>query len=241
MRNNQPVSQREHDFSSEATLMSTTDTEGRITYANAAFVEVSGYALEEIVGAHHNLVRHPDMPPAAFADMWASLKSGESWTGIVKNRRKNGDHYWVRANANPVMRNGKAVGYMSVRTKPTRAEVAAAEALYAELRESQGRRRLHRGVVVHAGAMAARSWLQTMPVRWRLRLPTGAAQIAQGLGIVEPVDAVPGREIIIGRDGQVPLAVPRHGPHLRYRQHPPRSQATGFRGSGRGRSRGWRR
>lgn len=81
--------------------MSTTDTQSHIVYANAAFVEVSGFPYEEIVGQPHNMVRHPDMPKEAFADMWATIKGGQSWTALVKNRRQNGDHYRVRANATP--------------------------------------------------------------------------------------------------------------------------------------------
>ncbi len=117
MRNNQPVSQREFEYADDATLMSVTDTQSNITYANAAFVAVSGFDREEIIGQPHNMVRHPDMPKEAFADMWRTVKGGESWSALVKNRRKNGDHYWVRANASPVRRNNQVVGYMSVRTK----------------------------------------------------------------------------------------------------------------------------
>ncbi len=94
MRNNQPITQQEYLFDDHATLMSTTDLNSHITYANDAFIEASGFSPEEIDGQPHNLVRHPDMPPEAFADMWATLKQGEPWTALVKNRRKNGDHYW---------------------------------------------------------------------------------------------------------------------------------------------------
>ncbi len=170
MRNNQPVTQREFEFPDNATLMSTTDTQSNITYANAAFVEVSGFSPEEIHGQPHNLVRHPDMPKEAFADMWATLKGGEPWTALVKNRRKNGDHYWVRANATPVVRNGQPVGYMSVRTKASREEIAAAEALYKDFREGNARRRrFHRGLILRSGLMGWTSVVQTMPVRWRIR------------------------------------------------------------------------
>ena len=130
MRENLPVTQRQFDYADDATLMSITDTQSHITYANAAFIAVSGYAREEITGQPHNIVRHPDMPPAAYADMWKTLQGDDSWSALVKNRRKNGDHYWVRANATPVRRNGKLIGYMSVRTKPSSSEIAAAEALY---------------------------------------------------------------------------------------------------------------
>jgi aerotaxis receptor len=124
MRINQPITDREFDFPPGVTLMSTTDTQSHITYANAAFVAVSGYERDELTQQPHNLVRHPDMPVEAFADMWRTLKGGESWTALVKNRRKNGDHYWVRANATPMQRGGRLVGYMSVRTPPSREEIA---------------------------------------------------------------------------------------------------------------------
>jgi aerotaxis receptor len=151
--------------------MSTTDPSSHITYANDAFVTVSGYTREEIQGEAHNLVRHPDMPREAFADMWATLKGGEPWTALVKNRRKDGDHYWVRANATPVLRDGKQVGFMSVRTKPGREEVASAEALYALFREGKaGRLRFNKGLISHTGFMAWRSLGQILPVRWRLRI-----------------------------------------------------------------------
>ncbi|OXI80135.1 hypothetical protein CFB40_30465 [Burkholderia sp. AU31652] len=169
MRNNQPVTQREFDFPDDATLMSTTDANSYITYANAAFIQVSGFSPEEIEGQPHNVVRHPDMPKEAFADMWATLKGGEPWTALVKNRRKNGDHYWVRANAIPVMRNGEPKGYMSVRTKATRDEIAAAEALYKAFREGQaGNRHFHKGLIVRKGVAGFTSLFQTMSVRARL-------------------------------------------------------------------------
>ncbi|GLU31963.1 methyl-accepting chemotaxis protein [Trinickia caryophylli] len=170
MRTNLPVTQREFDFPNDATLMSTTDAQSHIRYANAAFVQVSGFDHDEIIGQPHNLVRHPDMPTQAFADMWSTLKAGRSWTALVKNRRKDGDHYWVRANATPVIRNGALVGYMSVRTKPTRDEIAATEKLYRDFREDKaGSRRFHQGIIVRTGAFAWMSLLQTMPVRWRIR------------------------------------------------------------------------
>nr|WP_198970169.1 PAS domain-containing methyl-accepting chemotaxis protein [Xylophilus sp. ASV27] len=150
--------------------MSTTDTQSYVTYANAAFVEVSGFTHEELRGEPHNIVRHPDMPAEAFADMWATLKGGEPWTGLVKNRRKNGDHYWVRANATPVVRNGRQVGYMSVCTRPSRAEIAEAEALYARMREGKAAGlRFYKGLVVRTGPMGWTSLLRTMPVRIRIR------------------------------------------------------------------------
>ncbi|MGO4396143.1 methyl-accepting chemotaxis protein [Variovorax sp. M-6] len=170
MRDNQPVTQREFDYPGDATLMSVTDTQSRISYANAAFIAVSGFKREEIVGQPHNMVRHPDMPSGAFADMWTTLKGGESWSALVKNRRKNGDHYWVRANATPVRRDGRLVGYMSVRTRPTRAEVEAAETLYRDLREGKARGRgFHKGLLVQTGLFTRMCSLRTLSVRWRIR------------------------------------------------------------------------
>jgi aerotaxis receptor len=178
MRNNTPVTQREYEFGDDVTLMSTTDVQSHISYCNAAFVEVSGFTKEELMGQPHNLVRHPDMPVQAFADMWATLKAGQSWTALVKNRRKNGDHYWVRANANPVRRNGQITGYLSVRTKPSRAEIAQTETLYRAFREGRaGSLRFHKGIVVRTGLMAWASALQLMPLRWRLRAALGACTI----------------------------------------------------------------
>ena len=170
MRNNGPVTQREYLLPPGTTLVSTTDLQSHITYCNPAFVETSGFSRDELIGQPHNLVRHPDMPAEAYRDMWDTLKAGQPWTALVKNRRKNGDHYWVRANAMPVVRHGKHAGYMSVRTQPTREEVTAAEALYRDFREGRaGGRRFHKGVLVRTGLRRWTSLLQTMPVRWRIR------------------------------------------------------------------------
>jgi len=190
MRTNEPVTQRERELPDGATLMSTTDVQGRIRYPNATFVQVSGYDRDELVGAPHNIIRHPDMPEAAFADLWRTLEGGEPWSGLVKNRRQDGDHYWVSANAVPLVRDGRTIGYMSVRTKPSRDAVAGAEALYRQVREGRATGiRFHKGIVLRTGAMAWTNALKTMPVRWRLRLGlaallpvTAGAAWAAGLG-----------------------------------------------------------
>ncbi|MCG5078638.1 PAS domain-containing methyl-accepting chemotaxis protein [Paraburkholderia tagetis] len=176
MRNNQPVTQREFEIPDDATLMSTTDTQSYINYANAAFIHASGFSQDEIQNQPHNIVRHPDMPQEAFADLWATLKGGEPWTALIKNRRKNGDYYWVRANAIPVVRNGRTSGYMSVRTKPSREEVEAAETLYRQFREHKaGKRRFHKGLIIRTGMSAWMSMFKTMPLRWRIRTALLAA------------------------------------------------------------------
>ena len=157
MRHNGPISQQEYLLPAGTTLVSTTDLQSHISYCNPAFVEVSGYTREELLGQPHNLVRHPDMPAEAFRDLWSTLQAGEPWTALVKNRRKNGDHYWVRANVTPVLEAGRVAGYMSVRTTPARDEVAQAEALYARMREpsASGQLSLQRGELRSTGASAA--------------------------------------------------------------------------------------
>ncbi len=130
MRTNLPVTQREYPFPSGCTLVSTTDLQGRILYCNPAFVEVSGYSRSELLGQPHNLIRHPDMPAEAFRDLWATIQAGQPWSAPVKNRRKNGDYYWVMANVTPLFDGTKVTGYVSVRTEASRAEIDAALALY---------------------------------------------------------------------------------------------------------------
>ncbi len=130
MKNNGPVTQREIDYPESAVFVSRTDLKGVMTDANASFIEVSGFGRDELLGRSHNIVRHPDMPAWAFADLWATVKSGHVWRGIVKNRAKSGDHYWVRATVSPIVRHGQVEGYLSFRKKPSRQEVFEAEALY---------------------------------------------------------------------------------------------------------------
>nr|WP_315595932.1 methyl-accepting chemotaxis protein [uncultured Cupriavidus sp.] len=148
MRNNQPVTQREHALSPNDYLISRTDLKGRITFANRAFVEISGFSADELLGAPHNLVRHPDMPPEAFADLWASIEAGRSWVGIVKNRRKDGDHYWVQATVTPTRVDGRTIGYTSVRSMATRDQIDAAEAAYRRFRENRAA-----GLAIRDGAV----------------------------------------------------------------------------------------
>ena len=172
MRNNQPVTQTEIVLRDGASIVSTTDLQGHITYCNAYFVEVSGFAPHELLGAPHNILRHPDMPPAAYADMWATLKGGLPWTGLVKNRTKKGDYYWVQANVTPVYERGQPAGYMSVRTKPARALVQQAEQAYQELRAGNPRRlRVQRGRVL----TPTQQLLQRFDLQSQLKTATGLA------------------------------------------------------------------
>lgn len=130
MRRNEPVTGKERNYPDHYHLISTTDLKGKITAANEDFVEVAGFDIEELIGQPHNMIRHPDMPPEAFANLWQTLQNGDSWRGIVKNRCKNGDHYWVDAYVTPITKNGKTVEFQSVRSQPTRAQVQRAEAAY---------------------------------------------------------------------------------------------------------------
>jgi methyl-accepting chemotaxis protein/aerotaxis receptor len=130
MKTNLPVTQREIEYSDGAVFVTKTDTNGVITYTNDSFAEIAGFSREELLGADHNIVRHPDMPAWAFKSLWDTVKGGHPWRGIVKNRARNGDHYWVRATVSPVTENGTVTGYISLRKKPTRAEISAAEVLY---------------------------------------------------------------------------------------------------------------
>lgn len=214
MRQNLPVTPTEYDFPEGATLMSTTDLSSHISYANAAFIQVSGFTREELARQPHNIVRHPDMPVQAYADMWKTIKAGQSWTALVKNRRKNGDFYWVRANVTPMSRGGEVTGYMSVRTKPSREEVRAAERLYADFREDRsGNLKFHKGLVVRSGPLAWMSTMSWLPVRWRMRLAFGAAGVAAGAalaasGASTPMWAGHGR----GRDRGLVRVARRAGP-----------------------------
>lgn len=137
MKINLPVTDREVKLDDGCTIISTTDLKGRIVSINEDFLRISGFTEAELIGQSHNIVRHPDMPPEAFADLWGNLKSGHSWMGIVKNRCKNGDYYWVDAYVAPIYEGEQLVGYQSVRTRPAPEAVARAEKIYRQLRSGR--------------------------------------------------------------------------------------------------------
>ena len=176
MRKNLPVTNIEYHMDEGRPIVSKTDLKGKITYINPYFVEVSGFTEQELIGAPHNLVRHPEMPSEAFADLWATLKAGMPWTGMVKNRRKNGDYYWVVANVTPVIENGQPTGYMSIRTKPNRAQIEAADGLYRRIVAGHAKSiAIRQGQAVRtglAGIFAARKNIST------------SARLGIGLGIM---------------------------------------------------------
>lgn len=134
MKNNLPVTNVEVTFSESTTITSTTDAKGAITYINQDFLDISGFSTDELMGKNHNMVRHPDMPPAAFADLWTTIQSGQPWMGLVKNRCKSGDFYWVDAFVTPVKMNGEITGYESTRVKPIKILTERAESLYKKIR-----------------------------------------------------------------------------------------------------------
>jgi len=187
MRVNLPVSNIEYPLGEDALLVSTTDPKGRIIYVNQSFIEVSGYSEDELLGKAHNIIRHPDMPSEAFADFWKTVQSGKSWTGFVKNRRKNGDYYWVQANATPLVENGKIIGYLSVRTKPSRQLVEKVEPIYRQIRDGKAKNlKIENGGIVRTDFIGKITALFNMTFSKRtalfLSLPTLLLACAAGAG-----------------------------------------------------------
>lgn len=134
MKNNLPAMDMEVEVPANEYLVSESDVKGRITYANAAFAETSGYPIDTLVGASHNIIRHPDMPRQIFEELWQSLNNGHPWQGVLKNRCSDGRYYWVNATIVPITVNNEHIGYMSVRKRASAEEKSAAEAMYAEMR-----------------------------------------------------------------------------------------------------------
>ena len=163
MRNNQQVTDREYILSDHSAIITHTDENGRIVYVNDGFVEASGFDRDELIGQPHNIVRHPDMPPEAFRDMWDTLKLGQPWQGMIKNRRKDGDHYWANATVTPRAEGG----YMSVRTPATRQQIEAAETLYRCMREDP-RIKFRQGVAEFPGLTGIRARMRRRLRNWPL-------------------------------------------------------------------------
>jgi aerotaxis receptor len=199
MRLNLPVTNVEYILDEKQSIVSTTDHRGKITYANPYFIEVSGYSEEELLGAPHNILRHPDMPPSAFADLWTSIKAGLPWQGVVKNRRKNGDYYWVLAHVTPIIEGGKAIGYMSVRTKPSRAQVDAAAGLYKQEKDKPGSLILGQGRVFKSRWHKHFTAMMETPIGLRLGLTF--ALLLGAVGVLGLAAASPGAVIQTGLAG----------------------------------------
>ena len=198
MRNNQPVSGRNIELPEGVNILSTTTPDSHITYINQAFIDICGFDREELINQPHNIIRHPDMPAMAFRHMWATLKTGQSWMGLVKNRCKNGDHYWVNAYVTPIQRDGKTVEFQSVRTRAEPARVQAAERLYARLRAGKQQSASRLGlsswlalanggllamVVLALAALSGVAWAPALA----MALVGGAASILLNMALLRPL------------------------------------------------------
>ncbi|MDB5485842.1 MAG: domain S-box protein, partial [Tardiphaga sp.] len=168
MRKNLPVTDVEYPIQDDTLIVSKTDTKGRLTYFNDQFVAAAGFTEAELIGQPHNIIRHPDMPTEAFADLWATLKAGKPWAGAVKNRRKNGDFYWVLASATPIWEAGQISGYMSIRSKIPDSQRAEAEHVYALLREKKAGNYTVCGGIIRRRSLTDRFSFFTRTLRARL-------------------------------------------------------------------------
>jgi PAS domain S-box-containing protein len=180
-----PVTNVEREFRDGETIVSKTDTKGVITYVNPYYCEMSGYSEQESIGQPHNYIRHPDMPAEAFADLWGTLNKGKPWTGLVKNRCKNGDYYWVEANVTPMRENGHLAGYMSVRSKPSRTQVEATARIYQELKEGKSKYKVREGKAVKPGVSDSLARIRNMKLGVKLGLGFGLMVLmAIGFGLL---------------------------------------------------------
>ncbi|NYH20822.1 methyl-accepting chemotaxis protein [Paraburkholderia bryophila] len=169
MRENLPITDEEYVLSELDVIITRTDLTGNIVYANEAFLRSSGYPHAEVIGKPQNIVRHPDMPEEAYRDLWETIGGDRPWTGVVKNRRKQGGYYWVLANVTPVFEKGEKVGYMSVRTKPSDEQIARADHLYERLNSPSGHKlRLSGGTVIRTGLAGVADRLLRLPVNLRV-------------------------------------------------------------------------
>lgn len=209
MRKNLPVTDVEYPMHDDTLIVSKTDAKGRITFVNDQFIMVSGFTEQELLGQPHNIVRHPDMPPEAYEDLWTTLKAGKPWAGAVKNRRKDGGYYWVLASATPIWEGSQIAGYMSIRSRLPQDQRDEAERVYRLIRENKaGRYRVDSGVI------RRRSWMDglslfTRSLRARLTtiigLQTTLAAAIGIVGLVAMYDAN-ARMKTIYEDRTVPLA-----------------------------------
>ena len=170
-------------------IYSQTDLRGVITAANEAFCQLSGYTVAEMIGKPHSIVRHPDMPKEAFADLWRAMKDGRPWQGVVKNRRRDGGYYWVIANASPVRENGEIIGYQSLRYKPSRELIRACEAAYEKIRAGNSGLYVEDGLALPVRSSLAKFWSQP---EFQLNTALGMAVLASGFGLIESLLGAPG-------------------------------------------------
>lgn len=158
------ISGKEYVLHDTEIIVSKTDPKGNITYVNQDFIRISGYSQDELIGAPQNIIRHPDMPKEAFYDLWRTIRHGKAWSGFVKNRCKNGDHYWVEAHVAPITENGKVTGYTSIRVKPSRQDVQKVGDAYQAIKEGSRR------ITIREGNIVRRPWLSRHPQHARPEL-----------------------------------------------------------------------
>lgn len=171
MRQVQIISDRavERMLADDDIIVSKTDLSGNITYVNDAFIRISGFSKEELIGSPQNIVRHPDMPREAFRDFWETIKAGKPWSGMVKNRCKNGDYYWVLAHVSPIFKGDTVVGYTSVRVQPTRQQIQGAVQAYALLAAQPGRYSIVEGRLQRKiGTRRLKNWLGNKPFKAKM-------------------------------------------------------------------------
>ncbi|WP_347987399.1 PAS domain-containing protein [Methylomonas sp. AM2-LC] len=161
MKHNTPVTDREVLMKDNTILVTKTDLKGKITFANDDFIEISGFTAEELIGSDHNIVRHPDMPVEAFADLWATINQGKPWRQLVKNRTKAGDYYWVEANVTPIYKNNNIEGFLSVRYSPSRDEIRCSEQFYDQLRN-------HKATIRPSGFFEKINFIKRLSVKNKL-------------------------------------------------------------------------
>ncbi|WP_420476051.1 methyl-accepting chemotaxis protein [Noviherbaspirillum sp. ST9] len=191
MRTNLPVTGVEYVLKDTETIVSKTDLKGRITYVNQDFINISGFTESELLGAPQNIVRHPDMPAEAFEDFWHTIQSGKAWTGLVKNRCKNGNHYWVEANAAPLIENGQVTGYTSIRIKPSREQVAAAEQAYKAIRDGDKSLEIREGNAVRRSLFSRLRFVKNLSLKTKMLTGFGVIAGLFGAGLAFPGAAIP--------------------------------------------------
>jgi len=210
MKINMPVTDVEYALTEHDSVVSKTDLKGMITYINEDFLRISGFAKLELIGAPHNIVRHPDMPSEAFEDMWQSLKAGRPWTGMVKNRCKNGDYYWVVANATPIYENNQHVGFMSVRSKPSHEQINAASTAYKLFRDGKaGNLKIRDGKVIKPTLLGKLNIFKNLNIKTRQAFLIGLLCILMlaigGMGLLGMSKANEGLRTVY-EDRTIPMA-----------------------------------
>lgn len=173
MQTSLPLSNKEYVLSDSESIVLKTDLDGNITYVNQDFIDISGFSEAELLGSPQSIIRHPDMPPEPFADLLRTLKSGKAWTGLLKNRCKNGDHYWIEVNAAPILENRRIVGYTSIRVKPSREQVQAADRAYREIKAGNKQLEMIEGEAVRRSFFRCFNLLKNLSIKAKMSMSSG--------------------------------------------------------------------